>query len=99
MPKDKTPTEQAQDERRAHYKRVALSDYICAHLPDETRTDPVVGAVLNLHRHKEETTVEACLLDMVRELCKSKRDLMENAMRQALQGGDLLRIKVPYAPR
>jgi hypothetical protein len=31
------------------------------------------------------------------ELCKSKRDLMENAMRQALQGGDLLRIKVPLA--
>lgn len=98
MLKDKTPTEQAQDERRAHYKCAALHDYICAHLPDETRADPVVGAVLDLHRHKNETTVEACLLDMVRELCKSKRELMENAMRQALQGGDLLQIKVAHAP-
>ena len=89
MRKDKTPAEQAQDERRAHYKRVALHDYICAHLPDETRTDPVVAAVLNLHRHKEETTMEACLLDMVRELCKSKRELMD----------ELLRLKVPNAPR
>lgn len=97
MPKDKTPAEQAQDERRARYKRVALSEYICAHLPDETR-DPVVAAVLNLHRHKEETTVEACLLDMVRELCKSKRELTTTAL-QAIQERGPLPIKVPHAPR
>lgn len=98
MTKDKTPTEQAQDERQAHYKRVALSDYICAHLPDETRANPVVGAVLDLHRHKDETTVEACLLDMVRELCKSKRELTTTAL-QAIQERGPLPIKVPHAPR
>jgi hypothetical protein len=53
-----------------------------------------VRAVLNMHLGKEDTTVEACLLDMVRELSKANAEKMN----QLMKASELMatsRIEVP----
>lgn len=64
---------------RAH----ALVAYIASRLPEETHIDPLVHAVLRTHSANPEMTVEACLCEMVRELVKSRNELMEKRMRMS----------------
>jgi hypothetical protein len=86
--------ERIEQERAVRFKRASLRDYLCSQLPQETRTDPTVRAVLNMHLGKEDTTVEACLLDMVRELSKANAEKMN----QLMKASELMatsRIEVP----
>lgn len=62
-------------------RRAALHRFIRSRLPAETHRNATVCAVLDLHLRKEQPSVEECLFDMVRELCKANADMAQQLLR------------------
>jgi len=77
--------EKMRAQRIEHEQRMTLHQYICSRIPEEAHRDPVVRAVLDLHMRKPETSLEACLFDMVRELCQNRKELLRQSI--ALMAG------------